>query len=71
MIALELVNVRIGSSAKGSWRLMSTFRRSLNPVSCSIPVYKARRIVGNMAMERVRSTRCQRFHCRFRNPCER
>ena len=68
IISLEPVKVSIGSKANGSWRLIRTFSKSFIPVRSSMPRYTAKRTVGRMAIDRVRRTRCQRFHWRFRNP---
>ena len=69
MMLGELVKVRMGRRAKGSCSDISTFSRSFMVVMSLMPENTATKTVGMMAMVRVSSTRCQRFHVRFRKPC--
>ena len=69
MMLGELVKVRMGRRAKGSCSDISTFSRSFIVVMSLMPENTATKTVGMMAMVRVNSTRCQRFHVRFRKPC--
>ena len=61
-----LVNVRMGSKANGSCRLIKTFNKSFMPVKSSIPRNTDNRTVGRIAIDRINRTLCQRFHVRLK-----
>lgn len=63
-----LVNAIVGNVAKGNWRVIIAFKISFMPVKLSISLKNATRKVGTIAIIRVKRTRFQRAHCRFKNP---
>jgi len=68
MILVEEVMEITGSSAKGSWRLISAFKRSFIPDRSFMVRNLATMKVGRIAMVRVKRTRFHLGHLRSKNP---
>lgn len=62
------VNVTKGMTANGSCSVMITFRKSFNTVISSMLLKYATQNVGIIAIVRVKTTRRQRTHLKFRKP---
>ena len=68
MLGLE-VKAMTGSRANGSCSDISTLSRSFILLNWLMPEKMDMKMVGMIAIVRVKRTRCQRFHFKFRKPC--